>query len=149
MKTQCISIQDKECAVDEKGADATADGTTVQNIRRYWNNTVAIRAGASYWLKPTLEIFGGIGFETAAIPDETLDPALSDANTIAPALGARVEVIPTLFIAASYTHIQYFNRDNTGKSQLDQASNPTQRPDGGGRYTQWIGTLNANIQKSF
>jgi hypothetical protein len=52
-------------------------------------------------------------------------------------------------VAASYTHIQYLDRDNTGASQLANAMLPTRRPDGGGRYTQWIGLLNVNVEKQF
>ena len=51
------------------------------------------------------------------------------------------------FIAGSYTHLQFFARDNTGKSHLadPDIELTTRRPDGGGRYTQWVGILNANV----
>jgi long-chain fatty acid transport protein len=122
---------------------------TLQNVRRNWRDTYGIRGGVSYWVKPTFEVFGGVGFETGAAPDETLDPALPDADNIAPAAGVRVEIIPKLFLAGSYTHIQYFNRDTVGISQTAQPELPTKRADGGGKYTQWIGTFNANVQMQF
>ena len=40
-------------------------------------------------------------------------------------------------------------RDNTGKSRLSDADVPTRRPDGGGKYYQWVGVLDANIEKVF
>jgi long-chain fatty acid transport protein len=150
MKTQCVAIESHECAVNADGSDASVPaGNTLQNIRRDWSDTYAVRAGVSYWIKPTIEIFGGVGFETGAAPDATLDPALPDADNIAPALGLRVEVIPRLFVAGSYTHIQYFNRDTIGKSETALPELPTKRADGGGKYTQWIGTFNANVQMQF
>jgi long-chain fatty acid transport protein len=150
MKTQCVAAQGYECAVSATGADASGtNGAVLQNLRRYWKDTIAIRGGVSYWLKPTVEIFAGLGFETAAVPDETLDPGLPDADTIAPALGARVEIVPRIYLAGSYTHIQYLTRDITGTSDLTNAEIPTKRADGSGRYTGWIGTVNANVEMQF
>ncbi|HMJ51336.1 MAG TPA: hypothetical protein VK540_04650, partial [Polyangiaceae bacterium] len=70
-------------------------------------------------------------------------------NNISAALGARFGILPSLFVAGSYTHIQYLSRDNTGKSELTQSVKPTARPDGGGKYSQWIGLFNANVQYTF
>jgi long-chain fatty acid transport protein len=147
MKTQCIAVEGYECAVNPDGSAASAG--TLQNVRRNWKDTYAVRAGVSYWVKPTFEVFGGLAFETEAVPDETLDPALPDANNIAPGAGVRVEIIPRLFLAGSYTHIQYFNRDTVGISETALPAYPTKRADGGGKYTQWIGTFNANVQMQF
>jgi long-chain fatty acid transport protein len=151
LKTQCVVIDqnDYKCAVNADGSDASGAGAVLQNLRRRWNDTFGIRAGVSQWLKPTIEIFAGLGYETAAVPDETLDPAIGDANNLAAALGARFGILPSVFVAGSYTHIQFFNRDTTGKSQLAQPSFPTARPDGGGKYSQWIGLFNFNVEAKF
>jgi long-chain fatty acid transport protein len=149
MQSQCVGFVGQPCLVDTTGADATPLGTTIQNLRRRWKDTVGVRAGASGWVRPALELFGGVGFETAAVPDETMDPGLADADNLAGALGARLRAAPTFFIAASYTHIQYFDRDNTGKSRLADAMPPTRLPDGGGKYTQWVGLFNVNVEKQF
>lgn len=149
MQSQCVGFEGQPCLVDTTGADATPEGTTIQNLRRRWKDTVGVRAGGSFWPRPALELFAGAGFETAAVPDETMDPGLADADNFAGALGARAQAVPGLFVAASYTHIQYLDRDNTGKSQLATAAPPTRLPDGGGKYTQWVGLFNVNIQKQF
>jgi long-chain fatty acid transport protein len=149
MQSQCVGFQDQPCLVDSTGADATPQGTTIQNLRRRWKDTYGVRAGASTWVRPAVELFAGAGFETAAVPDETMDPGLADADNLSAALGARLQVTRTLFVAASYTHIQYLDRDNTGRSQLADAVAPTKLPDGGGKYTQWVGLFNVNVQKQF
>jgi long-chain fatty acid transport protein len=153
MKTQCLVLDQKDyqCVVNPDGSDASGNGAVLQNLRRRWKDTFGIRAGVSQWLKPTVEIFAGLGYETAAVPDETLDPAIGDSNSIAAALGARFGIIPMLFVAASYTNIQFLNRDNIGKSELaiPSVSFPTARADGGGKYTQWIGLFNANVEFIF
>ena len=83
------------------------------------------------------------------MPDETLDPGLADSETLSGALGARVALGQSLYLAASYTHIYYFPRDNTGRSRLAEALPPTRRADGGGKYTQWIGLVNMNLELQF
>ncbi len=164
MKSQCVNLVSPQspgdgCYVHADGTVAPPPGSTVNssvftNIPRNWKDTYGIRVGASYWVKPTVELFGGLGFETEAVPDSTLEPGAMDADNIGIAAGARVRLTQTLYVAASYTHLQYLNRDNTGKSTL--ASNngvpvqqPTYQEDGGGQYTQWIGIFDANIEAKF
>lgn len=148
MQTQCVALEGYACIVDSTGADA-GDGGVLLNLRRKWRDTFAIRAGASHWIREELELFAGAGFETAAVPDSTLDPELADSQTISLALGGRLELSGKWYLGASYTHVQYLDRDNTGESELPDAVLPTRRPDSGGRYTQWIGLLNANVEKAF
>lgn len=149
MQTQCAGLRGQECAVDPTGADASQGASVLQNLRRKWNDSVALRASASHWLASGTELFAGLGLETAAVPDATLDPGLADANNISAALGGRFRLMDTLFLAGSYTHIQYQDRNTRGASRLPDASPPTKRPDGGGHYTQWIGLFNLNVEKQF
>lgn len=148
MRTQCVALVDYPCAVTKSGDDP-GDGGIFTNFRRYWRDTVGVRAGASRWLFPELELFMGLGFETAATPDETLDPELPDSQTLQGALGARWEPVPKLFVGLSYTHLYYLPRDTTGKSRATAAEVPTRGPDGGGEYSQWVGVFNANLEKVF
>jgi hypothetical protein len=60
-----------------------------------------------------------------------------------------LQLFRSWFVGASFTHLQYLNRDNTGKSELTNAVLPTRRADGGGTYSQFISILNANIEKTF
>jgi long-chain fatty acid transport protein len=148
MKTQCVAVEGHPCLVDATGADA-GDGGVLLNLRRKWRDTFGVRMGLSYWLSQPLELFVGTGFESAAVPDSTLDPELADSETVAAALGGRLELPGQWFVGASYTHLTYLNRDNTGKSELTNAVLPTRRADGGGRYTQWVSIFNANVEKEF
>lgn len=150
LRTQCVSVKDLSCQVLSNG-EAVENSGTLFNLRRRWKDTVGARAGVSYWTHPELELFAGLGFETAATPDSTLDPVLADAANLAFAAGARYEVVETWFVAASYTHLQFIDRDNTGKSQLadPEVSLTSRGVDGGGKYSQWVGILNANVMKTF
>jgi long-chain fatty acid transport protein len=146
-RTQCVAVQGYACAVLPDGSDAS--GGTLANYRRYWNDTFGIHAGGSYWVRPEVEVFAGAAFETAATPDTTLEPGLADADNVTGAAGARVLLGGWIYVAASYTHIQFLDRDNTGLSALSNAQVPTKQQDGGGKYTQWIGVFDLNVEKTF
>lgn len=148
MKTQCVAFEGHACAVDATGADA-GDGGVLLNLRRKWQDSFGVRAGVSHWLSQSLELFVGAGFETAAVPDATLDPELADSQIVSGALGGRLELPGKWFLGASLTHLQYLDRDNIGKSELTNAVLPTRRADGGGQYSQFISILNANVEKEF
>jgi long-chain fatty acid transport protein len=155
MKTQCVVLDQKDypCVVNADGSDASGGammgGGVLQNVRRRWKDTFGIRAGVSHWVVPAVELFVGAGYETAASPDETLDPSIGDSNSIAVALGGRFAIMPSLFLAGSYTNLHFMDRNNIGKSELAKPSFPTARADGGGRYSQWIGLFNANVELVF
>jgi long-chain fatty acid transport protein len=150
MRTQCVALADYPCAVTKSGDDP-GNGGIFTNFRRYWRDTLGVRAGASRWLFPELELFVGAGFETAATPDDTLDPELPDSQTLQGALGGRWELLPKWFFGLSYTHLHYLARDTTGKSRTAdvEVDVPTRRPDGGGEYYQWVGVFNLNVEKVF
>jgi long-chain fatty acid transport protein len=147
MQTQCLAIQGYACAVFPDGSDASMG--VQANYRREWNDTYGVRLGGSYWLRPEVELDIGLGFETAAVPDSTLEPGVVDADNVGFALGGRFSIADWFYLGASYTHLQYFNRDNTGLSTLALAKVPTQQQDGGGKYTQWVGIFDLNVEKQF
>jgi long-chain fatty acid transport protein len=150
VKSQCVGAQGKPCQVFPDGSDASGNlGYTIINLRRNWNDTYHAHVGGSYWLKPEIELFAGAGFETAATPDSTLDPSIADAFNIEASVGGRFLLFNYLYLAASYTNLQYLNRDNTGLSTLANAQGPTVQADGGGKYAQWIGVLDVNVEKQF
>jgi long-chain fatty acid transport protein len=154
LTNQCLGEQNQSCSVAANGGLIAGGGIVLGNDRRDWNDTYGIRLGASYWVRPTVEFFAGAGFETAAVPDSTLAPDVPDADNVLLALGARFKLTDTLFLAASYTQIQYLNRDNT-KSTLASDPNgtpyvyPTVEGNGNGLYTQWAGFFSGNLEAVF
>ena len=149
VKSQCIGAQGKPCQVFPDGSDASGVGDTILNIRRNWTDTFHAHLGGSYWIKPEIELFAGAGVETAATPNATLEASIADATNIEGAVGGRFFLFNYFYLAASYTNLAYFNRDNTGLSVLANAQGPTVQADGGGKYSQWIGILDINAEKQF
>lgn len=147
LQTECLSTRGQPCAVLPSGEAANA--YTIQNLRRSWNDSYGVRVGASFWPVATVELFAGAGYETAAAPDSTLDPALPDAAAIRGALGGRFAIGAGWRLGVGVTDVQYFARDNTGRSALanDNVQLPTRRADGGGRYAMWLGMLHLSVEK--
>jgi long-chain fatty acid transport protein len=147
LQTECLSTRGQPCAVLPSGEAANA--YTIQNLRRHWRDTFGVRAGVSVWPAPALELLAGVGYETAATPDATLDPALPDAATLRLALGARCALGGGWRVGLGLTGVQHFTRDNTGRSALaaEDVQLPTRRADGGGRYTLWLGLGQISLEK--
>ena len=147
LQAQCVSIQHEPCAVAVDGSDATPGATTIQYIRRRWNDTYGANLGVSFWATAAVELFAGTGFATAATPDATLDPLMPDAFSYRFALGGRFAVPGGVHVTAGLTAVQYLSRDNTGHSTLTDAELPTRRPDGGGKYDLWLGLFHVSLEK--
>ncbi len=149
-ETQCIALEDRPCGVKQDGSPAAGTGTVI-NLYRGWRDSFGIRGGLSRWFSPAVEVFVGLGFETAAVPDETLDPNLPDSHIVSGSLGGRFEMLERFWLTAGYAHLQYLSRDNTGKSILDDPTvHPTtRRVDGGGKYAIWIGVVTLGVEKQF
>jgi long-chain fatty acid transport protein len=155
MKAQCINLQSGGplCQVYPDGTDATPSTSVVANIPRNWNDTYGGHLGVSYWVNPSVEIFAGLGYETAASPNSTIEPGSADANNIDSALGGRFLIANGLHLAVSYNQLQFMNRTVTD-SQLSVVngktlSQPTYGEDGNGTYTQWIGVVDVNLEMQF
>jgi long-chain fatty acid transport protein len=146
MQAQCISMRDKPCAVTASGADATPDQTTIQYLARNWKDTVGLRMGLTYLLAPGVEVHAGAGYETAAVPNETLDPMMTDSRNLRMALGGRVAISPAMAVTLGITGVYYLPRNNTGKSTLWLADPPSRQADGGGFYELWLALLDLGLE---
>lgn len=151
--SQCIIPEAAdECLLEDDGsADPNVPGeqAPLLNIVRDWGTAFGIRAGGSYWVIPEVEIFLGAGYDSNAIPDETLEVALTDFHKASVAGGLRLTAGELFAAALSYTHIFYVPRDTTGESIFPLLEAPSKTPDSGGEYTQTIGVINANVEVSF
>jgi long-chain fatty acid transport protein len=149
MRSQCVVIQGFACRVYPDGSDATGGGAVLANFRRDWKDTYGARAGVSVWPSSSVELFAGGGYETGATPDSTLETTFTDGNNVSGALGGRFALTDAIHLAVSYTHIYFFDRNNTGLSTRADAQGTTLQNDGGGVYRQWIGILDTNVDVQF
>lgn len=150
-KSQCvIPAAVDTCDVDDAGVGLPdSENPPYLNLVRNWGPAFGVRAGGSYWVVPQLEMYLGAGYDSNAVPETTLEPALTDFQKASLALGGRFNIGQTFAADLSYTHIFYVPRETDGKSVLATLAAPSTSPDSGGRYTQTIGVFNANVQFSF
>jgi long-chain fatty acid transport protein len=151
-QSQCEVIAGKPCNINSDGSDDS--GAIQAFVPRNWNDTYGGRLGVSWWVHPQIELLFGAGYETAAAPDATLAPDIPDAVNVQGTFGARFRFTESLFFTASYTQIQYFNRNNAGQSTLAvnngmTVAYPTVEEDAGGEYKSWIGILTGNLEALF
>lgn len=146
---QCIMAKDEECSVEADGSTTPGFEAPIVNLARDWGPAFGIRGGGSYWVVPEVEVFAGAGYDSNAVPDHTLEPALTDFHKASLAAGFRATFGEYFAGSLSYTHIFYVPRDTEGQSVLTDLVGASRSPDSGGRYTQTIGVINANVQTSF
>lgn len=120
-----------------------------QHLPRFWKNAGGVRFGASYWFIPAVEGFVGVGYDSTAVPLETIDPALMDAHKMSTALGARWQIIKNFAMALTSTQIIFFRTSTKGRSALSEFQSPTRQPSANGVYRQFFQVFNIYADVSF
>tara|TARA_R110002096_G_scaffold434832_1_gene658105 strand:+ start:108987 stop:110420 length:1434 start_codon:yes stop_codon:yes gene_type:complete len=157
MTNQCLmdaSAADANCTVDENGGAVDETRAVIVNIERNWQDTFGLRAGGSYWLNADTELAGSLGFDSNAVPDETMDPAFIDTNKVIGVFGGRFRLTDSMLLNVSYTHVYYLTRE-VDPRERDADGNeisfsaPSATPDQAGKYSQNIGVLNLGMEYAF
>jgi len=145
-KNQCAVVSGTACELTTNGAEATG-AQVLQNIPRDYRDSAGVRLGFSAWTNARTEFFSGLGFETSAVPDATMEPGLPDWAGASFSLGARIALGGRMHAALSYTHFVYIPREVHGR--LADYSPPSRAPDASGHYSQQVGVANANLDVAF
>jgi len=145
-ESQCAVVSGTPCALQDNGAERSG-AMVLQNVPREFRDSAGVRLGASIWTSPSFEFFSGLGFDSSAVPDSTMEPGLPDWAGASFALGGRLAITPRLRVALSYTHFVFIPRDVHGR--LATYSAPSQSPDASGHYAQQVGVGNANLDVAF
>lgn len=114
-------------------------GDLDQHREMAWQDTVGLRLGARCRLTPAVELFGGLGGETGAVPAKRLDPSIYDALKGGGALGVSWAITDHITWAGSYSHLVY---------RPTAVTETAQRPAPTGVHTQQVGIFNTNVQVS-
>ena len=156
------SVFDKQCVLDLDNPDRNCDyaneanafsdpgsygvagdnSGVVQHLPRFWKDGGGVRLGASYWFLPNLEGYVGGGYDSSAVPVQTLDPALMDMDKGTVSIGARWQIVPQVAIALTSTQVIFRKVDTAGKSLLNEWQPPTRQAGADGVYTQFFSLLN-------
>jgi long-chain fatty acid transport protein len=147
-KNQCIVAAGSPCALNADGSGA--NGTQpLPSLIRNWKDTGGAHVGASYFAGEKVELFAGVAYDSSAVPNATLEPSLPDFDNVSASLGARFGLGKVVHLAASYTQLFYFSRDNSGESTFASLKSPSNAPDAGGKYAQSVGVFDLNLDFHF
>ena len=160
------SVFDKQCVLDAKNPDRRCDfpgadqaltdpasfggdpgdpklvNGVVQHLPRFWKDAGGVRLGASYWFLDNLEAYLGAGYDSSAIPIQTLDPAIFDMNKVSISAGARWQIVRNFGLALTFTEILFLKADTQGKNVLNKFKAPTRQASADGVYKQSLSLFN-------
>ncbi|MBC8071789.1 MAG: outer membrane protein transport protein [Deltaproteobacteria bacterium] len=134
---------------DPENFGGNANPAVVQHLPRFWKDGGGVRVGASYWFVPQVEGYIGVGYDSSAVPLQTLDPALMDAHKMSIAAGVRWQIIKNFALSFTATELAFFKTSTKGKSALNQFQSPTRQPSGNGVYRQFFQLFNIYVDVSF
>ncbi|MGH1340023.1 MAG: OmpP1/FadL family transporter [Nannocystales bacterium] len=143
------ALDDPESYGAGTGEEDNPAAGVVQHLPRFWKDAGGVRIGGSYWFIPELEGYLGAGYDSSAVPLETLDPALMDMNKFSISAGVRWQIIKHLAMAFTATELIYLRTSTKGKSALNRFPAPTRQPSADGVYTQFLQLFNISADISF
>jgi len=158
MDYQCLLQADdpaRKCAFNDDGSVDTAAGGAgiITSIPRDLNDTFGLRLGGSWWVRPEIEAFAGISYDSNAVPDETLESSLMDADKGLFSIGSRMQLLDKLALTATFTHIAYARRSidprPRGGDGEPLIQGPSRNPDGAGNYRQRLELLTLGAEYVF
>lgn len=151
---QCLARKggdlDVQCSVNGDGSAEDPRDAAIQVFGRSWEDTWGLRLGASYWLMDgDLEVIGGAGYDSNAIPDETLEPALQDYDKFTASAGARYAFTDWVALSLTATNVFYLSRDTSDVGTAETLVNPSRQPSSAGEYSQNIFLVNSGLELKF
>ena len=157
LEQQCLindSVDDIEtaCQTNSNGtlANTGSDADKVlQVLQRRWEDSFGARLGASWWAIDQVELIIGGGYDSNAVPDSTLEPALIDMDKFTASLGVRYEFLENMGVMVTATNVFYSERDTTSATTAEGFSSPSNQPGSQGVYNQNIFLLGANLELGF
>ncbi len=114
----------------------------VQHLPRFWKDSGGVRVGASYWFLPGLEAYLGGGYDSSAVPVQTLDSALMDMDKGSVSVGVRWQIVRQVALSLTSTQIIFRKVDTAGRSLLGAWQQPTRQAGADGTYSQFFSVLN-------
>lgn len=159
-KNQCVldrEVESRNCDFenfdsaleDPENFGGDAHPSVVQHLPRFWKDAGGVRVGASYWFVPEVEGYVGLGYDSSAVPLETMDPALMDMHKMSISAGVRWQIIKNFAMSFTATELAFFETSTKGKSALNKFQPPTRQASANGNYKQFFQLFNIYIDVSF
>jgi long-chain fatty acid transport protein len=120
-----------------------------QHLPRFWKDAGGVRLGAGYFFIPELETYLGLGYDSSAVPVQTVDPALFDMDKVSITAGVLWQAHEHVAMGATVGQIVYFPIDTKGRNVLNKFQPPTRQASADGKYSQWLTLGNLYLDISF
>jgi long-chain fatty acid transport protein len=151
---QCLldrNLPERKCALTATGSvDTDAGGAgIVANLPRDWKNTWTASLGMNYDISESVHIMAGASYDTSAVPDRTLDPALMDMNKFSASLGARIPITKLVNVSLQLAHVLYLDRDIAPRDSATAPMGPSRGPDAAGKYSQSVSLMSLGVETRF
>jgi len=149
-ENQCIVSREpgvnSNCEIGESGETLEGSEGVIVNIPRQWNSTFGVGGSVSYFPVPGFEFNAGTTFDSASVPDESIDPSIIDQNKLISVLGARFgSLLPNTILSATLLNVFYFDR-TVDPADTIEFMPPSGVPDGAGTYQQSVWALLLGVQ---
>jgi long-chain fatty acid transport protein len=127
--------------------DGVVDVT--QHLPRFWKDAGGVRLGVGYWFIDELETYIGLGYDSSAVPPQTVDPVLFDMDKISVTVGALWQAHEHVAMGATVGQIVYLPLDTKGRNVFNEFQAPTRQASADGVYKQWLTIGNLYLDISF
>src|SRR5262249_61959105 len=117
-------------------------------VSRQRQDARAGRAGAGYFVDQKTEIYGGVGYDTSAVPKRTLEATYPDSFKLMGSLGVRRQLTHSFALGASYTHV-YYLPVTAPHQQQSELFGVSRVPNEDGTYKSTVMFANLNATFSF
>jgi long-chain fatty acid transport protein len=141
----CVVHRGMQCNLNSDGS-AVTQGQIIANDEANFHDAFAVQGGIGYWPHTRVEMFGDLGFDTSALPNDSEGRTLFDSFKVIGSVGLRYAVSEHLFLAASYTMIYYLPRTVTSQRAWQGVS---AQPFANGSYASHLEFFDANATVAF
>jgi long-subunit fatty acid transport protein len=141
----CVVDRGMPCNVNADGS-AVTPGQIIANDPANFHDAGALHAGIGYWPHPRVEMFGDLGFDTSAVPNDAQGRTLFDSFKGIGSVGLRYAVSSHLVLGGSYTQIFYVPLTVTSQKQW---MSPSAVPFANGSYASHLEFVDANAAVAF
>lgn len=108
----------------------------------HFQDAFGLRLGGKYWLTDRWAPFAGVGYDSNAIPDEWLTPAIFDSDKFSGTVGVDLAVTDRMNFKMAFVQVIYADRT----IELKKSS---QEPPAPGRYENSVSIVNAGFLYRF
>jgi long-chain fatty acid transport protein len=147
-QNQCVVASGSDCTVDQYGNDTSGKGAVLANIPRKFRDSIKVRGGVGYWLRPDTELFGSVAVETTSVGTGHLDPLLYDSTRLDFTVGGRHRFGEHLGVMLAATYAAYIPVDDNN-SQLPLYQGVSRWPGADGHYSANLFLFDVGVSYKF